>query len=97
MFADSSIYGTGAYRAVIVAGSGRIDKTVSSYKKRVPKSYELCRIVSKYWGAGIGRANSIYDYTEGDNNYFKYLVDVTNSWAPYQVRNETWASGWHVV
>lgn len=93
LFADSSIYGTGAYRAVIVAGSGRIDKTVSSYKKRVPKSYELCRIVSKYWGASIGRANSTYDYTEGTNNFFKYLVDVTNSWAPYQVRNETWASG----
>lgn len=90
---DSTLFGTSTYRALILKGSGRLDKTVSSYRKRLPISYEIARMLTKYWGAPTGRANPRYDYTEGDNNYFRYMVDVSNSWTPYQVRNQAWAAG----
>lgn len=93
LYADSTIFGTPAYRAVIIKGSGRLDKTVSSYSKRLPISYELARMLGKYWGASTGRANTRWDYTEGDNNFFRYMTDVSNSWTPYQVRNAAWAAG----
>lgn len=93
LYIDSNVFGTSAYRGVVVKGSGRLLKSVSSYRKRVPQSYEIARLVGKYWGAQTGRANTRWDYSEGNNNFFRYLTDVSNSYEPYQVRNQAWAAG----
>ena len=90
---DSAIFGTPTFRAIVVKGSGVFRKSVSSYEKRVPVSYELCRLFTKYWGARTGRANTRWDLTEGDNNYLRYLTDISNPWVPYVRRNEAWAAG----
>lgn len=90
---DSVVYGTNVYRAILVKGSCRLEKSVSNYRKRIPVSYELLGMIGKYWGSTSGRANSRYDYTEGDNNFFKYTTDVSHSWTPYHVRNKAWDAG----
>ena len=92
-FPDSALFGTPCYRAVVVKGSGLFLDSVSTYNKRVPVLYELARMTTKYWGNTSGRAAIRYDFSEGDNNYVKYLTDVSNPWVPYQVRNRAWASG----
>lgn len=90
---DSAIFGTPTFRAIVVKGSGKFRSSVSSYEKRVPVSYEICRLFTKYWGAGTGRADARWDPTEGDNNYLRYLTDISNPWVPYVRRNEAWGAG----
>lgn len=90
---DSAVFGTETFRAMVIRGSGRFRSSVSSYEKRVPVSYEICRLFTKYWGAKIGRADARWDPTEGDNNYLRYLTDISNPWVPYIQRNEAWAAG----
>nr|DAT15071.1 MAG TPA: Structural Protein [Caudoviricetes sp.] len=92
-YPDSQIHGTSAFRCVVAKGSGLLAKSVSSYKKRVPVTYEIAVLLTKYWGAGNGIANSRWDWSEGSNNKFNYLIDVTSGFVPYQVRNGYWAAG----
>lgn len=93
LYPDSALFGTAAYRACILKGHGRLLETVSSYDTTLPITYELTRMLTKYWGRQLGTANTRYDFTEGDNHFFKYMTDVSNSWTPYQVRNKAWAAG----
>lgn len=93
LYPDSALFGTPNFRAIVVKGSGNFLKSVSTYRPRVPVLYELLRMTTKYWGRQSGIANPRYDFSEGDNNFLKYLTNISNPWTPYVVRNTAWAAG----
>ena len=92
-YPDSTIFGTGTFRFITCKGTMELKPSVSNYSHRIPITYELVRLFTKWAGNTEGRHRPRWDYTEGDNNYFKYGTNVSNSWTPYAVRNEAWSAG----
>lgn len=88
-FAESDYFATPTMRATVVSRSGQ--PLQSSYRKRLPCSYELANMVSRM---AAGRSfKSVYLFDRVPYNKFELLGNVNSVWAPSSVRNRDWTMG----
>ncbi|EDJ3473687.1 hypothetical protein CGY83_16525 [Salmonella enterica subsp. enterica serovar Enteritidis] len=87
---ESAYYGTPAARGMVTGQSAFIKN--SSYKKPVPMNYSLANFLSKYLGAGDGRAKPAYRFSRGELTIIEDLTDLSMPWKG----NEVYASDWDV-
>lgn len=91
---ESIFHGTGSgVRATIVGQSFLLRKTVSEYRKRVPLTYSLCRILSDYAGAKDPRFNPLKRVTRGEHTIIYDGYDINVPYKPMSIYQTDWDIG----
>ena len=88
VFPESEYYATKAFRGTINIGSGKA--RTSSYKHRLPTTYDLAGKASAYMGAANGAWKAGFDYSEGEKNIIDSMVDVTPEFIPENLKVMLW-------
>lgn len=91
MFPESTYFGTGVTRAMIMGRSGVIRN--SEYTKRVPATFELINKFSRYMGAGNGAWKSGSSPSAAPGSIVQRLKDLNITWISENVRNQNWDVG----
>jgi hypothetical protein len=90
-FPESDYFNTPVSRATIVSGTGRVRN--SSYKLRVPLTYELAAKSAAYMGAGNGAWVPGRNYDGAPGSIINEMIDLSNPWVPAYQRNTFWQIG----
>ncbi len=91
LYPESDTFGTSVMRAVIMTGSGKM--IAGKYKKRVPLTYELLNMASKYMGAKNGAWKNGFAFDKAPRNVLSLLKDIDVTWVPSQTRQAMWSVG----
>lgn len=91
LYPESDTFGTSVMRALVMTGSGKM--VAGSYKKRVPLTYEVCYMASRFMGAKNGAWKNGYAFDRAPRNVLTQLKDVDITWVPSQTRQNMWAVG----
>lgn len=91
LYPESEVYGTPTCRAQIVGYSGRI--IGSTFKRRVPVTYEYLDKVCKFMGSPEGRWDGELAYDNPNNNRVRLMTDISTTWLTDNVANQAWANG----
>lgn len=91
LYPESETFGTSVMRASLMTGSGRM--VSGSYKKRLPLSYELCYMASRFMGAKNGAWKNGFAFDRAPKNVFTQLKDIDITWVPSQTRQAMWSVG----
>ena len=87
-FPESEYYATKAFRGLINIGSGKA--RTSSYKKRLPSTYEIASKVSAYMGAANGEWKAGFDFSEGSKNIVNSMIDMSPEFIPENLKVMLW-------
>ena len=88
VFPESEYYATKAFRGTINIGSGKARN--SSYKHRLPLTYDLAGKTSAYMGASNGAWKAGFDFSEGEKNMVDSMIDVTPVFIPENLKVMLW-------
>lgn len=91
LYPESDTFGTGVMRAVIMTGSGEM--IGGRYKKRVPLTYELLNMASKFMGAKNGAWKDGFAFDRAPRNVLSLLKNIDVTWVPSQTRQAMWSVG----
>jgi hypothetical protein len=91
MYPESTYYGTGVCRGMVVAQCGKL--MGSPIKYPLPLSLEVARKASAYMGAGNGvwKQEKMFDRAPG--NIVTDFAEVTNTFRPASLRHSSWRAG----
>lgn len=87
---ESTYFGTKTCRAIVVAGSGIVR---DGSNRRVPLTYEILDMASKYMGASTGKWDDRYKFDTYPNNALKLLTDIEPAEIPGGVKPLLWNAG----
>lgn len=90
-YPESEYWGTSTCRVTIVEQSGVSPDR--RYKSRIPATYEIANMRSKYMGAGDGVFKSGFSYDTSPNNEVTQLEEMSTTFKPYAVREANWTNG----
>lgn len=90
---ESSFYGTGVCRGMIVVGCGKLQDGTS--KDYVPLTFEIASKASKMMGASNGRWNMTYlfDNAYNEGNVIKKLINIQPDFIPAGIKPTLWNDG----
>lgn len=90
-FPESTLYGTGVVRALIVGHSGKLIQ--STYRDFLPMTIEIARKFAAYMGAGNGQWRSTASFDDVPNNMVTMFKNVNSHWKPEVQRYRDWDNG----
>lgn len=88
LFPESSLYGTGNCRAVIMSQSGLM--TGSDSKKRYPLTIDLAKKISRYCGRADGKWDGKWRFDEYPLNRLEGFYDVSDPWVDDRIKDMRW-------
>lgn len=88
VFPESEYYATKAFRGTINIGSGKA--RTSSYKHRLPLTYDLASKVSAYMGASDSMWKAGFDFSEGEKNMVESMIDLAPTFIPENLKVMLW-------
>ncbi|WP_396190029.1 hypothetical protein, partial [Flavobacterium sp.] len=91
MYPESDTFGTPVMRGLVLTGSGK--QISGTYKKRLPTTYELLNMASRYMGAKNGAWKNGLRFDRAPLNIFSQLKDIDVTWVPSQTRKSMWSAG----
>ena len=91
LYPESDTFGTPVMRGTVFAGSGLL--VSGTYKKRVPLTYELCYMASRFMGAKNGSWKNGFAFDRAPRSVITQLKDIDVTWVPSQTRQAMWAVG----
>lgn len=90
MFAESTHFGTPAFRGAIIAGSGEIiDKRINN---RLPLTFEVANKMSKYMGASNFKWKSGSSFDSGVGANITLLKNIEPNFIPQGIKPALWTS-----
>lgn len=89
---ESTVYGTGTCRVVVLGHDGLISRS-SRASKRYPATLELANKISRFCNGIEGDWKEAYLITEGDNRIIELLKDLSQPWVPETVEDLQWDTG----
>lgn len=90
-YPDSEYYGTEVFKGKITGRSGKaLDST---YKKRLPLTYELAIKNAQYMGAGNGRWKEGRSSDGAPGSIIGHMYDFNITWVPVSSRRRNWEVG----
>ena len=90
-YPESEIFGTGACRANVIMQCGTI--IGSSYRGKVPMTYELAIKRARFMGQPNGEMRTGYGYDQEGLKQLEYVKHVSNPFMPYVTREKNWTNG----
>ena len=91
LYPESDTFGTPVMRGTVFAGSGVL--VSGTYKKRVPLTYELCYMASRFMGAKNGYWKNGFAFDRAPRSVITQLKDIDVTWVPSQTRQAMWSVG----
>lgn len=91
MYPESDHFGTPVMRGMILVGSGTILN--HSYKKRLPMSYELAYMASRFMGATSGAWKNGFLFDKVPLNIISQMENLDTTWVPTPTRAAMWTIG----
>lgn len=91
LYPESETFGTSVMRGIVMTGSGRL--VSGAYKKRLPLTYELCYMASRFMGAKNGAWKNGFAFDRAPRSVITQLKDIDITWVPSQTRQAMWAVG----
>ncbi|BDR26801.1 hypothetical protein RVBP20_0420 [Pseudomonas phage sp. NK1] len=90
-FPESTLYGTGVCRAMIVMQSGKLMD--GTYRKYVPQLLDVAMSWARYAGAGTGNLVPGMEMDVSPNNRVTFVKDLNVKFFDDRVRAQAWANG----
>ena len=88
---ESTYYGTGVARAVIVSGTGNMPD--NSTADSIPLNYSIANKASAYMGAASGNWNISKSFGMGNENIITELKNIQPSFIPAGIKPTLWSAG----
>lgn len=95
LYPESSTFGTGVMRGVIMGGSGTL--IGSNYPYRVTTTYEILDKASAYMGAADGAWKTGFIFDKAPNSILTKLTNIDVTWVPATTRNTLWNVGLNFI
>lgn len=95
LYPESATFGTPVMRGTINAGSGVFINSL--YTRRVPLTYELAYMSSKFMGAKNGAWKNGFSFDRAPLNIITQLKNIDVTWVPTSTRNTMWSAGINFV
>lgn len=90
---ESSFYGTGVCRGMVVCGAGKLQD--GSSKDFVPLTYDIAKKAARMMGAGNGQWNMAYlfDNAVNEGNVIRELINIQPEFIPAGIKPTLWNDG----